>query len=124
LDFDHARGLKRDTVAHLGTLDFIAEKGNIVPRPNRHRQDPPRHRHRDPGLSQPRRPGPAGVQLSADRADRRNAIRRQMFGGHLGRLLPKRVRTVCTTGRARRRLRTADDRHVGLLSPSGRCRRT
>ena len=29
-DFDHARGLKRDTVAHLGTLDFIAEKGNIV----------------------------------------------------------------------------------------------
>src|SRR5271163_5023313 len=29
-DFDHARGLKRDLVAHLGTLDFIAEKGNIV----------------------------------------------------------------------------------------------
>src|SRR5580693_9175096 len=29
-DFDHARGLKRDAVAHLGTLDFIAEKGNIV----------------------------------------------------------------------------------------------
>jgi DNA replication protein DnaC len=29
-DFDHARGLKRDTVAHLGTLDFIAEKGNVV----------------------------------------------------------------------------------------------
>ena len=28
-DFDHARGLRRDTVAHLGTLDFIAEKGNI-----------------------------------------------------------------------------------------------
>ena len=29
-DFDHARGLRRDLVAHLGTLDFIAEKGNIV----------------------------------------------------------------------------------------------
>jgi DNA replication protein DnaC len=29
-DFDHARGLKRDTVAHLGTLDFIAERGNVV----------------------------------------------------------------------------------------------
>jgi DNA replication protein DnaC len=29
-DFDHARGLRRDTVAHLGTLDFIAEKGNVV----------------------------------------------------------------------------------------------
>ena len=33
-DFDHARGLKRDTVAHLGTLDFIAERGNVgFPRP-------------------------------------------------------------------------------------------
>ena len=29
-DFDHARGLRRDTVAHLGTLDFIAGKGNVV----------------------------------------------------------------------------------------------
>jgi DNA replication protein DnaC len=29
-DFDHARGLKRDLIAHLGTLDFIAEKGNLV----------------------------------------------------------------------------------------------
>lgn len=29
-DFDHARGLKRDTVAHLGTLDFVAAKDNVV----------------------------------------------------------------------------------------------
>jgi DNA replication protein DnaC len=29
-DFDHARGLKRDTIAHLGTLDFVAGKENIV----------------------------------------------------------------------------------------------
>jgi len=29
-DFDHARGLKRDTIAHLGTLDFIAGKQNVV----------------------------------------------------------------------------------------------
>ena len=29
-DFDHVRGLKRDLVAHLGTLDFIAGKGNVV----------------------------------------------------------------------------------------------
>src|SRR6202522_3366191 len=29
-DFDHARGLRRELVAHLGTLDFIAEKGNVV----------------------------------------------------------------------------------------------
>ena len=29
-DFDHARGLKRDLVAHLGTLDFVTAKDNIV----------------------------------------------------------------------------------------------
>jgi len=29
-DFDHARGLKRDTLAHLGTLDFIAGRENVV----------------------------------------------------------------------------------------------
>jgi DNA replication protein DnaC len=29
-DFDHARGLKRDLIAHLGTLDFITAKDNVV----------------------------------------------------------------------------------------------
>jgi DNA replication protein DnaC len=29
-DFDHARSLKRDTLAHLGTLDFVAARDNIV----------------------------------------------------------------------------------------------
>jgi hypothetical protein len=29
-DFDHARGLKRDVVAHLGTLDFVLAKENVV----------------------------------------------------------------------------------------------
>jgi DNA replication protein DnaC len=29
-DFDHARGLKREVIAHLGTLDFIASKDNVV----------------------------------------------------------------------------------------------
>ena len=29
-DFDHARGLKRDLIAHLGTLDFVAGKENVV----------------------------------------------------------------------------------------------
>src|SRR3979411_3330564 len=28
-DFDHARGLKRDTIAHLGTLDFVVAKDNV-----------------------------------------------------------------------------------------------
>src|SRR5699024_6591117 len=29
-DFDHARGLNRATIAHLGTLDFIAAKENAI----------------------------------------------------------------------------------------------
>jgi DNA replication protein DnaC len=29
-DFDHARGLRRDLVAHLGTLDFVAARENVV----------------------------------------------------------------------------------------------
>lgn len=28
-DFDHARGLKRDTIAHLGTLDFVTARENV-----------------------------------------------------------------------------------------------
>ena len=29
-DFDHQRSLKRDVVAHLGTLDFVEAKDNVV----------------------------------------------------------------------------------------------
>ena len=29
-DFEHARGLKRDLVAHLGTLDFVTAKDNVL----------------------------------------------------------------------------------------------
>src|SRR6476660_8408076 len=29
-DFDHARGLKRDTIAHLGTVDFVTARDNVV----------------------------------------------------------------------------------------------
>src|SRR4051794_39229254 len=29
-DYDHQRSLKRDQIAHLGTLDFIAAKENVV----------------------------------------------------------------------------------------------
>ena len=29
-DFDHARALKRDAIAHLGTLDFVTAKDNVV----------------------------------------------------------------------------------------------
>jgi DNA replication protein DnaC len=29
-NFDHARGLKRDTIAHLGTLDFVTARDNVV----------------------------------------------------------------------------------------------
>jgi DNA replication protein DnaC len=29
-DYDHARGLRRDLVAHLGTLDFVTARENVV----------------------------------------------------------------------------------------------
>jgi DNA replication protein DnaC len=29
-DYDHQRSLKRDTIAHLGTLDFVTAKDNVV----------------------------------------------------------------------------------------------
>src|SRR6478609_2001568 len=29
-DFEHARGLKRDVISHLGTLDFIVARENVV----------------------------------------------------------------------------------------------
>jgi DNA replication protein DnaC len=29
-DFDHARGLKRELIAHLGTLDFVTARDNVV----------------------------------------------------------------------------------------------
>ena len=29
-DYDHARSLKRQTIAHLGTLDFVAAKENVI----------------------------------------------------------------------------------------------
>ena len=29
-DFEHSRGLKRDLIAHLGTLDFVTAKDNVV----------------------------------------------------------------------------------------------
>jgi len=29
-DYDHARGLRRDLIAHLGTLDFVTAKDNVM----------------------------------------------------------------------------------------------
>ena len=29
-DYDHARGLKRESIAHLGTLDFVTARDNVV----------------------------------------------------------------------------------------------
>ena len=86
-DFDHARGLKRDLIAHLGTLDFVAAQGERgLPRPTRHRQDPPGHRHRDPGLPS-RPPGPVRHRLQwvARLADAHHAGRLQDELVRLGR---------------------------------------
>ncbi len=32
-DFEHARGLTRDLIAHLGGQDFVAAKDNVLNRP-------------------------------------------------------------------------------------------
>ena len=29
-DYEHQRSLKRDTISHLGTLDFVTAKDNVV----------------------------------------------------------------------------------------------
>ncbi len=62
-DFDHARGLKRDTIAHLGTLDFAVAEENVVflgplPTPGRRRGGlhPLRGRGRQPVLPTGQRP--------------------------------------------------------------------
>jgi DNA replication protein DnaC len=50
-DFAFQTSLRRDTVLHLGQLDFLAGKENHRPAgPARERQDAPRHRARHPGL--------------------------------------------------------------------------
>src|SRR3954447_12627531 len=51
-DFDHARGLKRELVAHLGHPRLRRRSGQrAAARPTRNGQDPPRDRPGDPGLS-------------------------------------------------------------------------
>ena len=50
-DFDHARGLKRDLIAHLGHLGLRRrQRERDLPRPTRHRQNPSGDRARDPRL--------------------------------------------------------------------------
>jgi DNA replication protein DnaC len=50
-DFTFQRSVKRTLIQHLGQLDFLAGRENVVLLgPPRHRQDPPEHRDRDPRL--------------------------------------------------------------------------
>jgi hypothetical protein len=48
------------------------------------------------------RAGLANMELRADRADRRNAIRCQLIGEYLGCLFTERVRVICAVGYAAR----------------------
>ncbi len=51
-DYEHQRSLKRDQIAHLGTLDFVTGKENVVfLGPARDREDAPVDRPGHPGLS-------------------------------------------------------------------------
>ena len=50
-DFSFQRSVKRQVVEHLGQLDFLHGKENVVLLgPTGHRQDPPRGRDRDQGM--------------------------------------------------------------------------
>jgi hypothetical protein len=70
-DYDHARGLKRETIAHLGTLDFVAAKENVVLLgPPGTGKEPPGHRAGDPRL--PGRP-PSPVRHRQPVSPARNA---------------------------------------------------
>ncbi|MEU8975648.1 ATP-binding protein [Streptomyces monashensis] len=48
-DFDHQRSVKREVISHLGTLDFVVGKENVIFL-GRHRQDSPGYRSGYPGL--------------------------------------------------------------------------
>ena len=75
-DFDHARGLKRDTdrpPRHPGLRHRPRERG--VPRPTRHREDPPGHRAGHPGLPG-RAPGAVRHRQPVGRTPRRRPRRR------------------------------------------------
>ena len=85
-DFDHSRGLKRDLIAHLGTLDFVAAKENVVfLGPPRNRQDPPGDR---PG--NPRLPGRAPGRIRHRRRLGRPARRSPPLRAAPGRAHPSR----------------------------------
>ena len=78
-DFEHARGLKRDTIAHLGTRLRHRPRERRLPRTARHRQDPPGHRPGHPRL--PRRaPGPVRHRLRMGRPARHRPPRRTAAG--------------------------------------------
>jgi hypothetical protein len=64
-DFDHTRTLKRDTIAHLGALDFVTAKDNVVflgpPGTGKHTSPSAwRSGHARPGTGSCSRPRPNG----------------------------------------------------------------
>src|SRR4051794_7630023 len=74
-DFEHARGLKRDLIAPLGTLDFVTAKDNVVflgpPGTGKH----PRHRAGDARLPS-RPPSPVCHRIGVGGPPGRRAPRR------------------------------------------------
>jgi DNA replication protein DnaC len=80
-DFDHARGRNRDTVAHLGTLDFVTAREHVVfLGPPGTGKTHPGDRAGHPGL--PGRPpgGMAGDRLAVGRPPGRGPHRRPAAG--------------------------------------------
>ena len=74
-DFAFQTSLRRETVLHLGQLDFLAGRENVVLLgPARHRQDPPRDRAGDPRLpGRPPRRVPHRDRMGRAARRRRNA---------------------------------------------------
>ena len=68
-DFDHARGLKRELIAHLGTLDFVTSRDNVV------FLGPPGTGKTPSGLvAPPGKSSPGQPRLPVDRTSRRQPV--------------------------------------------------
>ena len=73
-DYDHARGLKRESIAHLGTPDFVTAKDNVV---SSARLGPARRNWRSGWRSAPSRtPGPVQHRRPMGHPARRRPPRR------------------------------------------------